>query len=211
MTRKRSVSTQKNGVALCNSPWRLGRECVRAQRRGAPARIGGATLSPRVGKFGFSLHQTGCPPSCEFFSPRKNTGFIRQGRGPLPPKTLSVPELGDRGGGLTKPRPRAHEKILPHAVTYPRPPIGVKEMGCLQLGGEPRPHTPEIFFGSKNHRAARIMRAPARPGCGHISRTKRPPATRRCDPGSVHRFGCRTTGITRHGKAREGVCMRVGI
>ena len=211
MTQKRSVSTQKNGVALCNSPWRLGRECVRAQRRGAPARIGGATLSPRVGKFGFSLHRTGCPPSCEFFSPRKNTGFIRQGRGPLPPKTLSVPELGDRGGGLTKPRPRAHEKILPHAVTYPRPPYRGQGNGVLTAGrGTSFTHGSE-FFREKIHRAARIMRAPVRPGCGHISRTKCPLATRGCDPGSVHRFGCRTTGITRHGKAREGACMRVGI
>ena len=120
---------------------------------------------------------------------------------------------GLENSGLLSPRPGAilRARFFPHAENIPPPPSGPGNKGCLQLGGEPRPHTPEIFSGSKNHRAARIMRAPARPGCGHISRTKRPPAPCGCDPGSVHRFGYQTAGIIRHGKAREGACMRVGI
>ena len=128
----------------------------------ARVRTGAAQRRTGADRRGYPLPQGGkvwvSPPSdrassfVRIFSPTQNAGFIRQGRGPLPPKTLSVPELGDRGGGLTKPRPRAHEKILPHTVTHPRPPIGVNGVGCLQLGGEPRSHTAANFFGRKSTR-----------------------------------------------------------
>ena len=49
--------------------------------------------------------------------------------------------------------------------------------------------TRTVFFLGGKPPGARIMRAPARSGCGHTSRTKRSPATRGRDPGSVHRFG----------------------
>lgn len=107
---------------------------------------------------------------------------------PRPLKMVFTARFGDRGGGPTKPEARAHEKICPTLKAYPPPPIGAREHGVLTAGrGASSTHAGN-FFGSKNHRAARIMRAPARPGCGHISRTKRPPATHGCDPGTGRRF-----------------------
>lgn len=62
-----------------------------------------------------------------------------------------TPPPGLENSGLLSPRPGAilRARFFSHAENIPPPPSGPGNKGGLQLGGEPRPHTPEIFSGVK--------------------------------------------------------------
>ena len=99
---------------------------------------------------------------------RHATGAHRRGseRRTLPPG------LENSGLLITRPRVLLRARFFPHAETYPAP-IGAGQHGELTAGrGTPSTRKGKFFRG-ENRGLPRIMRAPVRPGCGHISRAKR--------------------------------------